>query len=123
MVIIMNKKGFTLTELLVSIGLLILLTIIVVPNLVNQDTKTKKKMYEERIILAKNAAYKYGLDIVDSLSSECTDVTIGMLINLKYLESTDKSGYKMENPLTGESMNNEIFCLKFIDDDVVVEKR
>ena len=119
----MNKKGFTLTELIISIGLLILLAIIVVPNLVNQDGKTKKKMYDERIILAKNAAYKYGLDIVDSLSSECTDVTIGMLINLKYLESTDGSGYRMDNPITGESMNNEIFCVKFIDNGVVVEKR
>ena len=119
----MNKKGFTLTELIISIGLLILLAIIVVPNLVNQDGKTKKKMYDERIILAQNAAYKYGLDIVDSLSSECTDVTIGMLINLKYLESTDGSGYRMDNPITGESMNNEIFCVKFIDNSVVVEKR
>lgn len=120
----MNKKGFTLTELVISIALLLLLAILVIPNLVNQDTKTKQKMYDERILLAKNAAYQYGLDNVDSLnSSTCTDVTIGTLINLKYLSATDDSGYIMENPLTGESMNNEIFCIKFIDNIVEVSKR
>ena len=119
----MNKKGFTLTELVISITLLILLAILVVPNLVNQDSNVKKKMYEERVTLAEQAAYKYGLDIIDSLNTNCTDVTIGTLINLKYLSPTDDSGYIMENPLTGGSMNNEIFCIKYINNRVEVTKK
>lgn len=119
----MNKKGFTILELAVSITLLIILALILIPNILNQDTKTKQKLYDENITIAKNAAYKYGHNIIDDLSSECTDVSIGTLIKLKYLEGTDKTKQIMINPLTNESMNNEVFCIKFINDMVDVEKR
>lgn len=119
----MNKKGYTITEIVVTIALLLLLAILVIPNLVNQDTKTKKKLYEERITLAKNAAYDYGRDNVDKLTStKCTDVTIRTLVNLKYLSATDEYGYDILNPITGESMLNVVLCIKFEKNTIKVSE-
>ncbi len=119
----MNKQGFTIVELVVSIVLLMVLALLLIPKILDQDTKTKQKIYEEQITLAKNAAYKYGYKIIDDLSStECTDVTIGTLIKLKYLEGTGDTKFVMENPLTGKSMNNETFCIKFVDNNIEVTK-
>lgn len=118
----MNKKGFTITEVVVTIGLLLLLAILVIPNLINQDTKTKKKLYEDRIIIAKNAAYDYAKDNIDSLSVNCEDVTIEKLMRLKYLSGTDDYGYDIKNPITGESMKHIKFCIRFIDNAIEVSE-
>lgn len=117
----MNKKGFTLVETVVTISLILLLALIVVPSVVNNDSKTKKSMYDAKIKQALNAAYKYGNDNIDSLSSECLDTTINTLINLKYLSGDDESGFVLVNPINNESMNNTIICIKYIDGEVITD--
>lgn len=113
-----NKKGFTLVELTLAIVLLLLLALLVVPNLLDMGDSTKEKMYDAKIDLALNGAYKYGVDNLDKLSSDCTDVSIGALINMEYISGDDTSGYNMIDPISGESMNNTIICVYYEKNEV-----
>ncbi len=115
-----NKKGFTIIEILAVIALIGIVAVLVIPRITNMDSKTKVKMYNAKIEKALGASYKYGIDNIDTLSnSECTNVTIGTLIRLKYLSADDETGYQMINPKNNKSMNNVSICLKFIDGEVV----
>lgn len=113
-----NKNGFTLVELTLAIVLLLLLALLVVPNILNMGDSTKDKMYESKIELALHGAYKYGVDNIDKLSSNCTDVSIGALINMEYVSGDDVSGYNMIDPVSGESMNNIIICVYYEKNEV-----
>lgn len=115
----MNKKGFTLIEISIAIVLLVMLAVLVIPGLVKNDDKTKEKLYNSKINEALASSYKYGKDNLDDLSSECKDITIGALINLGYLKGDDESGYTMLNPLTNESMNNTIICVKYVNGEIL----
>lgn len=115
-----NKKGFTIIEILAVIALIGIVAVLVIPRITDMDSKTKVKMYNAKIEKALVASYKYGIDNIDTLSnSECTNVTIGTLIRLKYLSADDETGYQMINPKNNKSMNNVSICLKFIDGEVV----
>jgi len=113
-----DKRGFTLTELTLSIALLLILVVLVVPNLGKLDNDTKEKLYESKIKLAKTAAYDYGRDNIDSLTSDCTDVKIGKLIELDYLSGDDKTGKNLINPNTNKTMNNIVICIYYEDNTV-----
>lgn len=113
-----NKKGFTIVELVISIVLLLALALLVVPHLLDMGDSSKEKIYESKLQLALNGAYKYGVDNIDSLSNSCTEITIGALINLDYVSGDDESGYNMLNPDTGESMNNIVICVYYDKGDV-----
>lgn len=115
------KKGFTLVELLISIVLIILLIFLVVPNLTKTDATTKQKLYNAKLTEALNGAYKYGVENVDTLTSSCKNVTIGALLKLGYVNSDDGAGYKLINPITNETMNNIVICIKYVNGEVVVE--
>ncbi len=115
----MNKKGFTLIEISIAVVLLVMLAVLVIPGLVKNDNKTKEKLYNAKINEALASSYKYGRENIDSLSSNCLDITIGTLINLGYLKGDDESGYKMLNPLNNESMNNTIICVRYVNGEVL----
>ena len=111
-----NKRGFTIVELIISIILLILISLFVANRLINTDTTSKNKIYNSKIEIAKNAAYKYGNDHIDELKSDtCTNITIGSLINKKYMEGDSVNKLYLVNPLTNTSMNNVVLCIKYID--------
>lgn len=113
-----DKRGFTLTELTLSIALLLILVILVVPNLGKLDGDTKERLYESKIKLAKTGAYDYGRDNIDSLTSDCTNIRIGKLIDLDYISGDDKTGRNLINPITNESMNNILICVYYEDNTV-----
>lgn len=113
-----DKNGFTLVELTLAIVLLLLLALLVVPNLLQMGDGTKEKMYESKIELALSGAYKYGKDNIDKLSNNCTDISIGALINLEYVSGDDESGFNMIDPISGDSMNNIIICVAYEDNEV-----
>ena len=113
-----NKEGFTIVELTVSITLILLLAVFLVPNLLKMGDNSKEKMYDSKIQMALSGAYKYGIDNVDELSNECTDVTIGTLINLEYISGDDDSGYKLMDPVDGGNMNNIVICVYYEKNEV-----
>ena len=119
----MNKKGFTLVEVIAVIALILLLTLLVVPKLSNMDSKSKEKMYEAKIKEVLSGAYKYGVDNIDGLTSECLDVSVGTLLRLGYVNPSDESGYYVINPKTNESLNSLIICVKYQDGKVVTNVR
>lgn len=114
----MNNKGFTLVEITLSIVLILALTLIVVPNLIDMGDNTKKKLYESKVEMVLARAYEYGMDNVDVLSNECKDITVGTLINLEYMSGDDEGGFNLINPITEESMNNLVVCVYYEDNEV-----
>lgn len=118
-----NKNGFTIIEITISLVILLALSLFIARRVIDMDDTSKQKIYDSKIKLAESGAIKYGTDIIDSLSSNCTDVTIGTLINLKYLDADDEYGYRMLNPLTNESMNNVIICVKYENGKVTAVKK
>ena len=118
-----DKKGFTIVEMTIAIVILLAVAIFIARRVIDMDASSKRKVYDSKIELAKAAAIKYGTDRIDSLSNECTEVTIGNLINLKYLDADDEVGYKMVDPITNESMNNVIICVKYENGKVQANKK
>ena len=118
-----EKNGFTLTEVVLSISLLLLLILLVVPNLVDLGDGSKKKMYQSKVELALSKAYKYGVDNIDSLDSNCSEVTVGELISLGYLSGDDKSRDNLINPITDETMNNLVICVYYENNEVKTKLR
>lgn len=117
----MNKNGFTIIEITVSITLILLMAILVVPNLINMGDGAKDRMYEAKVEMALSGAYKYGKENVDSLSNSCTGVTIGTLISKGYVDGDDENGTNLINPITDESMNNVVICVYYVGGEVKVE--
>lgn len=120
----MNKKGFTLIELLVVIVLIALLSVMVAYSVNELDKNAKNDVYESKIELILAGAKKWGRDNLDSLTSECTNesnVKIGTLISLDYLEGDNESKTQIIDPRTNESMNNKNVCVKYIDNKIIVE--
>ena len=66
-----------------------MLAVLVIPGLVKNDNKTKEKLYNAKINEALASSYKYGRENIDSLSSNCLDITIGTLIAI-YLSTSDE---------------------------------
>ena len=118
-----DKKGFTIVEITISIVILLAVALFVARRVIDMDSSSKRKVYDSKIELANAAAVKYGTDRIDSLTSNCTDVTIGTLINLEYLDPDDGVGYSMISPLTNESMNNIIICVKYENGKVTAQMK
>lgn len=105
------KKGFTLIEIIASIALILIISLIVVRNVSTMSDKSKRSIYEGKIDLALLKAEDYGSDILDDLSSECTTVSIGKLIEKNYLESEKDNA--IYDPRTNESMNDILICITY----------
>ena len=65
----MNKKGFTLVELLITIVILALIVVIAVPSIAGITQNVKKNMLEKKTGLIEEAAILLGQDIKGSIIS------------------------------------------------------
>lgn len=128
--IIVNKKAFTLVELLAVITILGIIALITVPNVINivNDSKSNiDKRQEEQILkaaklwAAKNVNVEKQMDEDENeiYSANPNEVTIATLINQGYLE--DKSLEKYNNYIViiqWDSDNNQLnYTLKNQDTD------
>lgn len=114
----MNKKGFTLVELLAVLVLISLLMGLAIPGINRINNNMKKKSYNQKIKLIESAAELWGQDNktrlqADNCSSEiskCKKITIAGLIKENYLDSDNNSG-KYINPKNDKDMKD---CIVFV---------
>ena len=92
----MNKKGFTLIEVLGVIILLAIVTTITVPAITRQIKKGNEESYNAQIKRIKTAADLYVSDNLNYFTSECTDIFLSTLQNNNYVDKD------ITNPLTNE---------------------
>ena len=127
----MNKKGFTLVELLAVIVILGIILIIAVPASINISKKVKAKMYSNKIANITKSAVLWGQDNLECLQkntgtsdSACANVTCTQEGNIKSCKLTvgdlAAAGYvdydnatTVTNPQTGDSMNAETIEIKY----------
>ena len=117
----MNKKGFTLVEILVSIGLLALLGSVIAISLNKVFKNNNLKNYNEYVEKIKSSAMLYvnnTVDIINDLNdSSFKIITIGNLIDNGYLKDN------IINPDTSEAVDkNEIIKVSYDSDhELIVE--
>ena len=101
----MNKKGFTLVEILVSIGLLALLGSVIAISLNRVFKDNNEKHYNEYVEKIKSSAMLYvnnTVDIINDLNDNSFKIiTIGDLIDNGYVNDT------LVNPNTDEKVGKE----------------
>lgn len=112
----MNKKGFTIIEVVASIAIVLFITAMVIYNVAGMSDKSKNEIYKDKINLALIKAKEYGNDNLDSLTTSCKGITIGDLINMNYLAEEENG--KIYDPRTNESMNDIWICVIYEDNEV-----
>ena len=100
----MNKKGFTLVELLATIIILGLLTLLASTSVTKVLKESKGDLYKTQIKLVESAAEAWGAENIDKLpnAGECKYLT---LKNLQDYGLIDKD---ITNPKTGKKIDNNI---------------
>ena len=73
----MNKKGFTLTELLAVIVILGVLLTIAVPSVLYINDLLKDNMYDKKLKFIEQAAQLYGQDNADYIPETAGGIEIG----------------------------------------------
>lgn len=113
----MNKKGFTLTELLAVIVILAIITIVAAASISGVMGNAKKNMLEDKKMNIETAAINYiQNNNIELNSADCTPIgsnydrcktlTVQELLNAKELESKDRNN-KFYNDVTGKDMAND----------------
>ena len=139
----MNKKGFTLVELLAVIVIIGILSIMVIPNVIKTRNDYLEKTFESRLKLINNAALDWasenlvnvpsnvtneynGQKVFDSNCTKtcptCGYITVGFLIENNYLSGSDENKTVMKNPLTNENLNNKKVCVRYNNNDIFTRK-
>lgn len=99
----MNKKGFTLTELLAVIALIALITIIAVPSVISINKRINKRVYNTKVEQIVSAAELYGTNNPDIFNGRSeVKVYVNELINAGFV-SIDKGNnddvcYEISSP-------------------------
>ena len=113
----MKKRGFTIIELLATLTILLLVAAILIPTLFNMSDDVKSKQYTSQKELILSAAREYGEDNINSLLSECTNITIQTLINGGYLKADSDSASDpktvIKDPRNNEILNDKIICITY----------
>ena len=101
----MNKKGFTLVELLAVIIILSLLTVLASASVTKVVTNSKSELYDTQIELIKAAAQTWGADNLNKLPSEndeCKYLNLGELKKYGLLDSS------IINPKTNKEFSDNM---------------
>lgn len=101
----MNKKGFTLVELIAVIVILGLLALIANSSVVNVVKNSKSDLYNTQIKLIESAAETWGNDNLDKLPNdgECKYLTLSNLKNYGLIEEN------VINPKTNSEFTDELY--------------
>lgn len=101
----MEKRGFTLVELMTVIILLGILGLIVVPVVTNIINDNKESLYKSQLALIQEQAEKWGYENLDMLpSEENAQITLTIL----ELKKDGKLPLDLRNPKTNELFPNDM---------------
>ncbi len=138
----MNKKGFTLIEILAVIVITALITIIASTGISGVKKSINENLYQSNVALIEKSAVNFGEDkksYLESLNSSCTidsvtykpclKVTVASLIDRYYIKTkeVDEENNKVliDNRKNKEDKNyymNDNFVYIYIDDYLVYAK-
>lgn len=105
MVIAMNKKGFTLIEVIMVIAIIAILSLILIPNVMILIDKNKKRTCEKMIDNIESAAKMYVNQNKYELGFDCSGTPKG--IKLKTLVDAGYLGGELVNPINKEKISLE----------------
>ena len=122
----MNKKGFTLMELLCVIALLAIITTIASVSVINLANKSKENLYCAKLELISSAAKTYAVGYEYELNNSTTyydgykslTITVNDLVTSGTL-SPDKDDTVL-NPLDNTSLNDLVIILYLKNNQVYV---
>lgn len=117
----MNKKGFTLVELLAVVVLLAVITTIAVPAVIGISNNIKKNMLETKLDLILEDAKLYGQDNMSTFSNSskdynsnpCITISVEDLLDEGYLtkDKDDSAAGYIINPVDNSSLNGKDIIL------------
>lgn len=114
----MNKKGFTLVELLAAIVILGLLTLITVPAVTKIVKDNKNDLYLSQLQSFRDSAKAWG---ADNMFSNLPDQGNCILVQIKTLQDDGLVEPNVKNPKTGEIFNSKIENGKIVGTFVKIE--
>lgn len=118
----MNRKGFTLVELLAVIVIIALLGLVVSTSVVKIINNSRQDMYENQILSIKNAAEVWGGENINLLPNEgeCIYMTLGYLKNYGLIDdnvldsrTNDKINDDLKIKITNNINNNYKSNIKY----------
>ena len=128
----MNKKGFTLVELMASLVILSLISVLMFSTIQTSSNNVKKKNYEKikKMIIESTISYMvnssdedYSLDKVKGVDSKCDEMlscaqeyTVGDILDKNIYYSSIKNSNDQPtilNPITNEGMRNKKFLIYY----------
>ncbi len=101
----MNKKGFTLIEVIMVIAIIAILSLILIPNVMILIDKNKKRTCEKMIDNIESAAKMYVNQNKYELGFDCSGTPKG--IKLKTLVDAGYLGGELVNPINKEKISLE----------------
>lgn len=114
----MNKKGFTLIELLMVIAIITIISMILIPNVINMISTNKQKSCEslKKNIISATKLYvnenKYDLSFT---CDNTIEIPISVLIDTGKLDliKTEKQDGEIKNPINNDDLTNKEVSVTF----------
>ncbi len=117
----MNKRGFTLTELLAVIVIISILSIGAISGYTTMSKNSRKRSYESKVSEIENAALKYAKE--NNITTSST-ISVNKLVVQGYLqpdEATDQGLASVINPQNNENMICNLVNISIHDDIYLAE--
>lgn len=109
----MNKKGFTLLELMAVVILMLIIMTLAAPSLITISKDRKVQVYESKISKIESNAIVWGQENFQLLSGDCTCIKVQTLLDSGHISADDNDKNVIYNPVTNEKMNNYNICVKY----------
>lgn len=132
----MKRNGFSLVEMLAAIAILGILMLLVTPAVIVIRNNVLKNTLESKINIindaAKDYANKHLNDIPSHVSApysgdknttdDCLTIYVRTLINGGYMLGDSNDRMDLKNPLTDETLNNKMICIRFSDNSALTRE-
>ena len=132
----MNKKGFTLIELMVSIAIMLLLASMLIPAINKIRKNTLQSLYESKKERVLSTSLSWGRENLEKIPQyvkndyitqkscdvDCGCVLVRELINQGFLAGDSNGKTELKNPVNKQSMNSIMVCVRYNNNDPKTRK-